>query len=76
MAEPKTTPATDAKDPKQIKKAMKIAANSAAFRQPMPACPACGKDLVVVSRQQTFGNIAVVVKCSGCKEKVQEKFRT
>lgn len=57
----------DAKD-KAAQKTMKMACNSAAFRQPLPACPYCGQALQVVSRNETFNNVSVAVQCTGCKK--------
>lgn len=57
----------DAKD-KEAQKTMKLACNSAAFRQALPDCPYCGKAMNVVSRNESFSSIAVAVQCSGCKK--------
>ena len=55
-------------DDRDAQKKMKLACNMAAFRQPLPACPYCGGEMIVVSRGETFGSIAVAVQCGKCKK--------
>jgi predicted RNA-binding Zn-ribbon protein involved in translation (DUF1610 family) len=53
-------------DSKENQKAMKLAANSAAFKQPLPPCPFCGKALAVISRSETYQNVSVAIQCTEC----------
>lgn len=55
-------------DDKDAQKKMKLACNMAAFRQALPECPYCGGAMQVVSRSETFQNVAVAVQCSQCKK--------
>ena len=55
-------------DDKDAQKKMKLACNMAAFRQPLGACPYCGGEMIVVSRGETFGSVAVAVQCGKCKK--------
>lgn len=61
---------------KEQQKKMKLACNAAAFRQTLPACPFCGGTLMIVSRNETFGSIAVAVQCDKCKKRRTETVKT